>query len=103
MNAFLFSLFHPTQEDLVTAAFDVIFLFSGFNNLRSLYRDKEVKGFDWRNMVLYFLWNMWSIFIIYPKASLYLANLINCLYALTQVVWLSMYCYYRHESEQLSS
>lgn len=85
----------PTQQDLITSIFDFIFVCSEIQNLRVLIKDKQVKGFDWRNMCLYSAWNIWTIFVIYPNASIYLANVINILYLLTQIVWLSLFAKYK--------
>lgn len=96
-------LWHLTREDLVTSVFDAIFVYSGVSNVRQLVRDKQVKGFDWRNMALYALWNIWTIFVIYPHAALYLANVINSFYLLTQIVWLTLYVRYRRSKRFQSS
>jgi len=97
---FINTIIHPTKQDLVTSAFDTIFVYSGIQNLRVLIRDKEVKGFDWKNMCLYALWNLWTIFVIYPEASLYLANMINFFYLLTQIIWLILFIKYSKEKRK---
>lgn len=88
-------LTHPSQQDLITSAFDLVFVYSGIQNVKMLVKDKQVKGFDWRNMCLYASWNIWTLFVIYPSASLYLANAINFIYLSTQLAWLVLFVKYR--------
>jgi hypothetical protein len=94
MNEFLEHILYPNQKDIVTCCFDLIFVYSGVQNVLCLLRDKVVKGFDWRNMCLYVLWNIWSVFVIYPDAGLYLALVVNTLYLITQLVWLALFSHY---------
>lgn len=90
-----------SPEDFFTCIFDLVFLYFGYQNNKALYRDKEVKGFDWRNVLLAVLWNIWSIVIIYPSAGLYYANVINMIYVITQVVWILMAWHYRRHPQVL--
>jgi hypothetical protein len=89
-------MLHPSRTDLITAIFDTIFVCAGIENLRKLIKDKEVKGFDWKNMCLFLGWNVWSTFVVYPSASFYLANVINFIYMLTQITWLTLFFKYRN-------
>lgn len=86
-----------SNNDLITCGFDLMFFYSGIQNIRALYRDKIVKGFDWRNMILFVSFNVWSIFVIYPSANLILANVLNVAFLCTQLTWIGMYLYYRKE------
>jgi hypothetical protein len=88
ISEFLHALTNPSRQDLITAIFDLIFVCSGISNVKRLIKDKQVKGFDWRNMCLYLAWNIWSTFVIYPAAQMHLANVVNFVYMLTQVTWL---------------
>ena len=86
---------NPSNADLITSAFNIIFVYSNYLNLKTLIKDKTVKGFDWRNMILYFAWNIWSTCIIYPDAKLYIANIFNMIILLLQLTWIILYLHYR--------
>ena len=86
---------NPSKADLITSAFDIVFVYSNYLNLVTLMKDKTVKEFDWRNMILYFAWNVWSTCVIYPDAKLYIANLFNVFILLLQLAWIVLYLRYR--------
>lgn len=95
---FIKACLNPSVEDLITTCFDAVFVYTGLANIHCLVRDKEVKGFDWKNMVLYVLWNLWSTLVIYPQANLYLANVMNVIYLTTQIIWIILYFKYKRQS-----
>ena len=97
---FLHGVIHPSRQDLITAVFDSIFVYAGVCNVKKLIKDKQVKGFDWRNMCLYLAWNFWSTFVIYPAAQMHLANVVNFVYMLTQVTWLVLLVKYNRQASQ---
>lgn len=37
---------NPSKADLITSAFDIVFVYSNYLNLVTLMKDKTVKGFD---------------------------------------------------------
>ena len=37
---------NPSNADLITSAFNIIFVYSNYLNLKTLIKDKTVKGFD---------------------------------------------------------
>lgn len=85
---FLAALLHTNQNDIYTSLFELVFLWTGIVNLKTIIRDKQVTGFDWRMMILYVAWNIWSIIAIYPPAALWYASALTALYILTQLVWI---------------
>lgn len=84
-----------SKDDFVTCIFDLIFVIAAFKNIQAILRDKQLKGFDWRNVVLYIAWNLWSISVIYPAANLYWANFLNMVLVFIQASWISLVLYYK--------
>ncbi|MES2788545.1 MAG: hypothetical protein V4719_02915, partial [Planctomycetota bacterium] len=39
-----------------------------FLNVRQLYRDKELKGVDWRAVAFFFSWSLWNLYY-YPAMN----------------------------------
>lgn len=76
-----------SKEDLITSIFDLIFLLTQIWIIRILLKDKVVKGFDPKSMILFIGWNIWSLLYIYPAANLFIASIITGILILSQLVW----------------
>ena len=76
-----------SNADYFTSFFDLIFVLMQISNIKTILKDKDVKGFDYRSMLLYIAWNAWSLFYIYPTSGLYLASIITFILLVLQIVW----------------
>ncbi len=98
---FLFLLSLPVAKkiDIVTAIFDIIFVYNGFVNIMKLYRDKDVRGVSLSYWMLCIAWNAWSTFVVYPTANLLMAQYLCGVLMLQYTAWLAMAFYYRQRSK----
>lgn len=79
--------------DLINAAFEALgTVFVGLNVLR-LYRDKMVRGVDWRVMGFFTVWGLWNIFY-YPHLGQWLSFAAGIGIAAANVVYLALLLYY---------
>lgn len=96
---FLLSLPLDTKIDIVTAIFDIFFVYNGFVNIKKLYKDRDVRGVSLSYWMLCILWNAWSTFVLCPKASLLIAQYLCGILMLQYTVWLTMAFYYRQRNK----
>lgn len=73
--------------DYFTSFFVLIFVLMQISNIKAILKDKDIKGFDYRSMLLYIAWNAWSLFYIYPASDLYLASVVTFILLVLQIVW----------------
>lgn len=89
--------------DITNCAFEVLGgIFIGLHCMR-LYRDKEVRGADWRAVAYFSVWGFWNLFY-YPHLDQWWSFAGGIVVAGANTVWVLMMLYYiRFERGQLGS
>jgi len=68
-------------------------------NVLRLYRDKLVRGWDWRVMVFFTVWGFWNLYY-YPHLDQWLSFVAGAFIAVTNAVYLALALYYIRKERQ---
>jgi len=86
-------------QDTANASFEMLGgIFLWLNVLR-LYRDKLVRGWDWRVMVFFTVWGFWNLYY-YPHLDQWLSFVAGAFIAVTNAVYLALALYYIRKERQ---
>jgi len=88
--------------DMLNGAFEL--LGGGFiwSNVWRLYRDRRVRGFDWRSVAFFWSWGMWNLFY-YPHLGQWWSLAGGVFIALANMAWLGLlgWFYFRGKMDVL--
>lgn len=83
--------------DLINGLFEIGGAVATCLNVRSLMRDKEVKGVDWRMFVFYVGWGLFNL-IYYPHLGQWLSFAGGCCIVAANACWLALALAYKGAS-----
>lgn len=82
-----------TTPDLINGCFEFFGAFVSFFNVRSLYRDKTVKGFNPWTTVFFTSWGIWNLYF-YPSLGQWMSFFGGLAIVLVNAAWLMLVIYY---------
>ena len=85
--------------DLVNGLFEGIGGIFGWLNVYYLYRDKSVKGVNPWFWIFYFMWGFWNLYY-YPHLGQSLSFDGGLLIVSSNIVWFSLFIYYRYFAKE---
>lgn len=85
--------------DMINACFEFSACIFMTLNIKRLYRDKVVRGVDWRAMTFFAVWGVWNL-IYYPALNQPLSFYAGILICAANVVYLVMMLYYIQKERQ---
>lgn len=80
--------------DLINGIFEFVGSVFLWLNVRKLYVDKMVRGYDWRTTAFFMSWGYWNLYF-YPSLDQWLSFIGGCSIVLANTVWLGQMYYYR--------
>ena len=64
-----------------------------FLNVIKMYKDKKLKGYNWRAAAFFTSWGIWNLYY-YPYLNQWLSFLGGCALVLVNTIWLMQIFYY---------
>lgn len=84
----------PEYWDYGNAFFEIVGSVLIWLNVRRLYIDKEVKGYDWRVTMFWTAWGVFNMFF-YPAMGLWVSFAGGVSIVIANAVWVTMVLHYR--------
>jgi len=83
------------HSDLINGIFELLAILFICNNIRTLYKDKLVKGVSVISIIFFTAWGYWNMFF-YPANGLTFSFWAGCGVAITNTTWVLQMAYYKH-------
>lgn len=80
--------------DFINGCFELGGAFMLWLNVRRLYRDKTIKGVDWRVTGFWTAWGIWNAVIYYPSLDQWWSFTGGVAIVTVNAIWLAMAYYY---------
>ena len=79
--------------DLINGLFELSGAYFLGLNVIQMYKDKVLKGYNWKATVFFTSWGMWNLFY-YPHLGQWLSFAGGCAIVTVNTVWLGQIAYY---------
>lgn len=80
--------------DLVNGLFEFVGSIFLWMNVVKLYRDKMLRGYDWRSTAFFSAWGFWNL-VYYPSLDQWASFTGGCSIVLANTIWLILMFKYR--------
>src|SRR5574340_575972 len=78
--------------DLINGIFEISGGILIWNNVKRLWKDKEVKGIDWKVNMFFSSWSVWNL-MFYSSVNCWLSVIGSGILMLGNVSWVGLYVY----------
>lgn len=85
--------------DLVNGGFELLGAAALLGNVRALYRDKTVKGVDWRATAFFQTWGLWNLYY-YPSLDQWASFAGGLAITAVNTWWLALVLYYARKGNE---
>lgn len=90
-------------QDLVNGTYEMLGAPFIVLSILNLYKEKLVKGVDWRAVAFFSTWSVWNLYY-YPHLDQWASFFGGILIAIANAVWLAMMIYYiRKDKRELKA
>ena len=79
--------------DLINGVFELSGAFFLFLNVLQIYKDKELKGYNWRATVFFTSWGFWNLYY-YPHLDQWMSFFGGAAIVTVNTIWLGQIAYY---------
>lgn len=87
--------------DVINGSFELLGAVATWGNAHRLWRDRVVRGVDWRSMAFFCTWGLWNL-IYYPNLGQWLSTVGGAALVVGNLAWVAMYFTFRpKKSERL--
>lgn len=81
-------------QDIINSLFEFIGAGTFILNIRTILRDKSVKGVSWGFVVFFTIWNAWDLFY-YPSLNQYISFIASFFMLAANLIWIGLAIKYR--------
>jgi membrane protein YdbS with pleckstrin-like domain len=86
------------MPDIINGLFEILGGYFIFLHIKTLYKDKEVKGVSWAAVLFFVAWGYWNLYY-YPHLGQFISLVGGIVLAAANTVWLTMIIYYKYRKK----
>lgn len=81
--------------DLINGLFEIAGAVAVWRNVVKLYKDKQIRGVDWRLWIFFSSWGIWNLYY-YPSLDQWFSTIGGAIMVIANLVWVFLAIKYKN-------